>query len=191
MRTAVLAVAVVLALAGTAATAATPATQRSVYTPFAADGSLRAGLRAVDRDGECFTSSLLVGRAGALRCITGNRLRDPCFREPDPSSPVVVICAEDPWRQTVVRIRLAAQAPADGPAGHRSPWALELAGGARCVLVGGATNIVRGYRLNYICAANRFLWGSPRTSSPTWRIRQSRSADGRRMQLVAIRRAWR
>jgi hypothetical protein len=190
MRTAVLALAMVPALAGTAATAAAPATQRSVYTPFAADGSLRAGLRAVDPDGECFTSSLLVGRAGAFRCITGNRLRDPCFLGPDPSS-AAVICADDPWRQTVVRIRLAAQPTADAPAGQAPPWALELAGGAQCVLVGGATNVVHGYRLNYYCFHHRFLWGSPRTSSPTWRIRESRSADGRRMQLVEIRRAWR
>ena len=71
------------------------------------------------------------------------------------------------------------------------PWALELAGGARCLFGTGASNIVGGHRLNYVCSHQLFLFGSPRRSSPTWRIRASRSIDGRRMHLVAIRRAWR
>jgi hypothetical protein len=193
--TALLALVIVLALTAAAATSAAPTTQRRVYTPFAADGSLRAGLHAVDYDGECFTSSLLVGRVGVFRCFTGNLLRDPCFRDPsvaaDRSFPVVV-CATDPWRHTVVRIHLAKELPTDPPApAGGSPWGLELVNGARCVFVTGATSVVDGHRLNYVCGRDRFLWGSPRTSSPTWRIRQSRAADGRRMRLVAIGRAWR
>jgi hypothetical protein len=191
----VLGIGVALVLACSIGATAAPRTERLIYTPFAADGSLRAGLRAVDFEGECFTTSLLVGRAGVFRCITGNLLRDPCFGDPsvDPGESFpVVVCASDPWRHTVVRVALAAELPAeDAPRPGGAPWALELVSGARCVFVTGATNVVRGYRLNYFCGRDRFLFGSPRTSAPAWRIRQSRSADGRGMRLVAIRRAWR
>jgi hypothetical protein len=181
----------------TAAVGATgaPRTERLVYTPFAADGSLRADLTAVNRDGHCFTTSSQIPRQGVYRCITGHLLRDPCYLDPgvDPKggSPVV-ICPPAPWRTGVVRIVLDGPPPGDAPLGFGSrPWALELAGGARCLFGTGASNLAGGYRLNYVCSRHRFLFGSPRTSSATWRIRESRSTDGRRMHLVAILRAWR
>jgi hypothetical protein len=185
----------VTALVAAAGATGAPRTERFVYTPFAADGSLRADLTAVNRAGDCFTTSSQVPRQGVYRCITGHRLRDPCYVDPnvDPSggSPVV-ICPSGPWQSGVVRIALDGPLPGDAPLGFSPrPWALELAGGARCLFGTGASNIVRGYRLNYVCSQHRYLFGSPRRSSPTWRIRASRSIDGRRMHLVAIRRAWR
>ena len=184
------------ALTAAAGATGAPPTERLVYTPFAADGSLRADLAAVNRDGRCFTTSSLVPRRqGVYRCITGDLLRDPCYLEPsaDPAggSPAV-ICASAPWRPGVVRIVLGGALPGDAPGrfGPR-PWALELAGGARCLFGTGASNVVGGYRLNYVCSHRLFLFGSPRRSNPTWRIRASRSIDGRRMHLAAIRRAWR
>jgi hypothetical protein len=185
----------VMALTAAVGAAGAPRTERLVYTPFAADGSLRSGLTAVNRDGRCFTTSSQVPRKGVYRCITGHLLRDPCYLDPtvdpDGGSPVV-ICPPAPWRTGVVRIALDGPLPGDAPLGFSPrPWALELAGGARCLFGTGASNIVRGYRLNYVCSQRRFLFGSPRRSSPTWRIRESRSIDGHRMQLVAIRRAWR
>ena len=195
-RRALLAVAgLVLALTAAVGAAGAPRTERLVYTPFAADGSLRADLTTVNRDGRCFTTSSQIPREGVYRCITGHLLRDPCYLDPsvDPNggSPVV-ICPAAPWRTGVVRIVLDGPLPPDEPLGFGPrPWALELAGGARCLFGTGASNVVGGYRLNYACSQHRFLFGSPRTSSPTWRIRESRSTDGRRMQLVAIRRAWR
>ena len=170
-------------------------TERLRYTPFAADGSLRGGLTVVNRDGTCFTtSSLGPGRQGTYRCSTGHRLRDPCYLDPRSGAdggPPVVVCASEPWRDTVVRIVVAAGLPDGAPAGRGGlSWALELADGARCVFGTGATNVVGGYRLNYQCTHDRYLFGSPRRSSPTWLIRESRSIDGRGMRLVAIRRAW-
>jgi hypothetical protein len=184
----------VMALTAAVATGAPP-TERLVYTPFAADGSLRADLTAVNRDGDCFTTSSQVARPGVYRCITGHMLRDPCYLDPsvDPAGGApVVICPPAPWRTGMVRIALDGPLPSDPPLdfGPR-PWALELAGGARCLFGTGASNVVGGHRLNYACSQHRFLFGSPRRSSATWRIRASRSVDGRRMQLVAIRRAWR
>jgi hypothetical protein len=185
------AVALTLALAAPAPASAAAPTQRATYTPFAAGGALRAGLHAVDRAGECFTTSSLIGRRGVYRCITGNILRDPCYLDPAAADPTV-ICVADPWRRTVVRIALRDPLPADEPIGAAGrPWALELASGARCVFVTGASQLAGGYRLNYVCDRDRFLFGLPRTSAATWRIRQSASAAGRRMRLVAIARAWR
>jgi hypothetical protein len=180
----------VMGLTAAVATGA-PRTERLVYTPFAADGSLRADLTAVNRDGDCFTTSSQVPRPGVYRCITGHLLRDPCYLDPSGGSPVV-ICPPAPGRTGVVRIALDGPLPGDPPLGSGPrPWALELAGGARCLFGTGASDVVGGYRLNYVCSQHRFLFGSPRTSSPTWRIRESRSTNGRRMRLVAIRRAWR
>jgi hypothetical protein len=183
----------VAALVVTPAAAGAARTERLRYTPFAADGSLRVGLTAVNRDGTCFTtSSLVAGRQGVFRCITGNLLRDPCYLDPrsEPAGSPDVICPNAPWRRTVVRI-VVGGLPGDAPVGTRGRlWALELADGAQCVFGTGASNVVGGYRLNYFCSHHRFLFGSPRRSAATWLIRESRSTDGRRMRLVAIRRAW-
>ena len=171
-----------------------PRTEQSVYTPFAIDGALRAGLKVLSKEGECFTTSLVISRPGVFRCITGNLLRDPCFRDPtvdeDEYFPVV-LCASGPWRRTLIRIPLSEELPEDAAARHGQPWALELSDGSRCLFLTGATTVVRGYRLNYSCSRTRFLFGSPRRTDPTWRIRLSSTPEGDRMRLVRIRRAWR
>jgi hypothetical protein len=193
-----LGVALVAGLAGVAATApdarAAGPTQRTVYSPFAAGGALRRGLRAIDRAGTCFTSSSVIGRRGVYRCITGDRLRDPCYADAVMTArraAPVVVCAATPWTATLVRITLTAALPRDPPvrvAGR--PWGLELAGGARCVFVTGASQLVRGYRLNYVCPNGRFLYGSARTATATWRIREARSASSKTLRFVAIGHAW-
>jgi hypothetical protein len=71
------------------------------------------------------------------------------------------------------------------------PWALQLASGARCVWVSGATNRVGSFRLNYFRNQGRYLFGSPDRSRATWRIRQARDFNGRAMRKVAIEVAWR
>jgi hypothetical protein len=182
------------AIAGAGAGAAASRTQRVVYTPFAPDGSLRAGLHAVDRDGTCFTSSGVVGRRAVYRCITGNLLRDPCYAGSATgaqNAAPVVVCAAAPWSRTLVRITLATPLPDDPPvpvAGR--PWGLELADGSRCVFATGASELVGGYRLNYFCSNGRVLIGLPRTSGATWRIREARSATPKQLHFAAIRRAW-
>jgi len=141
----------------------------------------------VDRSGECFTTSLKA--AGAYRCATGNRLRDPCYA--DPMDEESVVCAAAPWGKTVVRVTLTDTLPEPFTSRYM-PWALELLGsGRRCLLLTGAITAARGYRLNYDCGRHRFLFGSPRTKTRYWTIRYSRSFSGRGMKLVKIKRAWR
>jgi len=175
-----------LALSGPAAAK----TLRLTYTPFAADGQVRADLNVVRRDGECFFASLKVARG--YRCVTGNLLRDPCYADVSRDS-TEVVCAAAPWSRTLVRIALSEDLPRRDPSPLAAPsyWALVLASGARCTFISGATAVVRGFRLNYGCDDGRVLFGSPRRSSSTWRIRVARDGTGRGVRLAAIREAWR
>jgi hypothetical protein len=164
------------------------ATERLLYSPFEADGQTRSGLNVVDRDGECFFTSLKA--ASGYRCVTGYLLRDPCYSDPR-VNPVesfsAVVCAQSPWGTTVVRIALSEALPKREPSPLSSPsfWAIELESGARCTFTSGATNAVRGYRLHYGRSNNRVLFGAPRTSTSTWRIRYASDGSGRGMKLAA------
>ncbi|MGZ4170285.1 MAG: hypothetical protein ACXVRN_02855 [Solirubrobacteraceae bacterium] len=174
-----------------------PATGRTVelrYTPFAADGSLRDGVRATPQfGGSCATGSFLVAGPSAFRCTSATHIYDPCYLDPKASTMErsVMVCVTAPWSRNVLRLRVrgplsggAAAAPT-GP-----PWALRLASGRLCLLVGGAASIVGGQRMNYACG-ERYLFGVPDTMRPTWRIRQARTPGGSGMRQVAIATAWR
>jgi hypothetical protein len=176
---------------------ASPAHGRTVelrYTPFAADGSLRDGLRATPHfGGSCVTGSFLVAAPGAFRCTAATHIYDPCYLDAKASTMQrsVMVCVSAPWSRTVLRLRVrgavsggAAAAPT-GP-----PWALRLASGRLCLLVGGAASVVSGRRMNYACGG-RYLFGVPDATRPTWRIRQARTPGGSGMRQVAIATAWR
>jgi hypothetical protein len=170
---------------------AAAATERRTYSPYGPDGGPRPGLRVVPQAGECFVQSPRV--AGALRCATGDRLRDPCYLDRAAQPLPRVLCVASPWSSTAVTFEPPdLPEPVDGLEPQR-PWALELASGRRCVAVGGATTVVDGRRLNYVCRGRttRFLFGSPDRSRATWHIRQARSARGTGMRRVAIAVAWR
>jgi hypothetical protein len=178
-----------------AAGAAAP-TERLIYSPFATDGSLLQSLKVTTHDGgHCDTGSYVVGRHGVHRCFDGNVIRDPCFsdaRASTASGEPVVVCVEAPWSTHAVSLHLDSEPSSDSqvrPGGP--PWALQLTSGPRCVFAEGASNVVHGLRLNYVCAGNRYLFGTPRTAQPTWRIRLAHSTSGRGWRLVAIARAWR
>jgi hypothetical protein len=178
-----------------AASAAAP-TERLVFTPFAPDGSLRPSLKVTTHTGgRCDTGSYVVARRGVHRCFDGNVIRDPCFTDAAASTASgepVVVCVESPWSTAAVSLHLDEEPSSAGQAAPgRAPWALQLADGQRCVFAEGASNVVHGRRLNYFCTGKRYLFGTPRTLSPTWRIRMARSFSGRGWRLVAIVRAWR
>jgi hypothetical protein len=164
------------------------------YTPFAADGSLRDGLRATPQfGGSCVTGSFLVAAPGAFRCTAAAYIYDPCYLDAKASTMEgsVMVCVGAPWSQAVLRLRVrgpvsggAAAAPT-GP-----PWALRLASGRLCLLVAGAASQVDGRRMNYACG-ERYLFGIPDATRPTWRIRQARTPGGSGMRQVAIATAWR
>jgi hypothetical protein len=177
--------------------AASPAHGRTVelrYTPFAVDGSLLDGLRATPQfGGSCETGSFLVAGPGVFRCTAATRIYDPCYLDAKASTTErsVMVCVRAPWSRTVLRLRVrgpvsgGAAAPPTAP-----PWALRLASGRLCLLVGGAASVVSGRRMNYACG-ERYLFGIPDTTRPTWSIRQARTPGGLGMRQVAIATAWR
>jgi eukaryotic-like serine/threonine-protein kinase len=183
------------ALAGPAAASAAPPTVVSIYSPFSAAGALAPGLRAVPQDGgSCATGSFVVVNPFAFRCSVGDRILDPCYLDGAASTAQapVVDCVAAPWAASVVRLHLGAP-PGTGPgaAPDAPPWALQLASGRRCVRATGATTVVRGRRLSYVCDRRRVLFGRPDASAPVWRIRQARDAGGAATRVVTIAAAWR
>jgi hypothetical protein len=192
-----LAAAAATALACAVQASAAAPTERLVYSPFATDGSLLQSLKVTTHEGgTCQTGSYVVARHGVYRCFDGNIIRDPCFsdaRASTASGEPAVACVNAPWSTHAVSLHLdSPPSSALQASPGRAPWALQLASGARCVFAEGATNVVHGLRLNYFCGTSaRYLFGTPRTSQPTWRIRMARSVNGRAWRLVAIARAWR
>ena len=164
------------------------------YTPFAADGSLRDGLHATPAfGGSCTTGSFLVAGPGVFRCFVGSFIHDPCYIDLGAGNAVrsVVVCVATPWSPDALRLRV--RGPLDarfGVSPGGPPWALRLASGRRCVLVSGATTVVAGRRMNYVCG-RRYLFGSPDRTQPTWRIRQAVTPGGVGLRKVAIAAAWR
>src|SRR5262245_65358955 len=62
------------------ATRAPAPTQVLRTSPVDATGALRPGYRVVNRArGRCFTTSTVHGRA--FRCLRGNLIQDPCWRQ--------------------------------------------------------------------------------------------------------------
>jgi hypothetical protein len=144
------------------------------------------------RRGDCNSNSFINSRSDAWRCFVGNTILDPCFE--DPVFDREVLCVPSPWARsgTLVRSRLY---PDDRfPLSRTRPWALRLATGRGCVSVSGATNVVRGRRLNYICrhfTTGPFLFGVPNRSRPTWTIMLGRIYEPKRFKRVRIRTSWR
>ncbi len=85
----------------------------------------------------------------AYRCFAENTILDPCFAAP--GSAHVLDCYASPWARAV-QVRVA-KLPTHTAASHVTrPWAIELAGGQRCVVTNGTAPIVRGTALGYRCS---------------------------------------
>jgi hypothetical protein len=162
-----------VALAAFASSAAAK-THTAIFSPFQPNGSLKAGLHAVSRSGNCWTAPEAPVQSLAYRCMTRSEIRDPCFEPPDgldPDDPTVV-CASSPWAVTVTKLRLSRPPREDAvsTAMGRLPWALQLTTGDRCVVIqGGTTTDRRNRRLNYACS-------TPSRRSTWWLFRIRRSA---------------
>jgi hypothetical protein len=160
--------------------AATTATH--VFAAFDSSGAPAAGVEA-HRSGTCFASSITVSARGAYRCFAGNRLLDPCFVVPG-SAKHTVACFADPWSRAV-ELQLSATVPKPGaPLKISSPWAMELAGGERCLVTTGTARIVHGVPMRYQCASAE----TAGLLSTTGKLRkaQVRSAGGALRQVPVL-----
>ena len=182
------------ALPGGTASAVAP-TIDVTYSPFSPAARPAAGFTVLPQaGGTCATASFVAIGPAAFRCTVGDRIYDPCYLDPvaSPAAAPVVDCVAAPWEAHIVRLHLAAPPnPALAAPTSLPPWALRLASGRRCVRATGATTVVRGRRLSYVCDGHRVLFGRPRTTTPTWSIRQARDAGGAAARDVAIAVAWR
>jgi hypothetical protein len=152
----------------------------------------------VERRGECASSSFALSRQDTWRCFSGNFIHDPCFEDLRNGNGREVICVASPWARRGVLLRDRLDYDNRTRVGGSRPWAIRTAAGRRCIWVSGASNVVRGRRLNYVCGrgdfgtfGSPFLFGLPDRRRPTWTIVQARSYDGRGWRRVRIRTAWR
>lgn len=106
------------------------------------------------QSGNCWTSSLVLPRADAWRCMVGNQIYDPCFAETGVES---VVCGADPATDSTGFL-LTLTSPLPTPEASGAPasqaWLVELADGTLCGFATGATTGVGEKRLNYLCAVD-------------------------------------
>jgi hypothetical protein len=90
-----------------------------------------------------------------------------------------VVCLARPWGRHVWTIDL--QAPLDPAGGGPAtvPWGVRLAGGQRCLLLQGASDVIDGQRVNYYCSGTLSLLGRPDRHQSRWRIRAVHYRGGR------------
>jgi hypothetical protein len=164
-----------LLLLAPAGALAAPHTRAVRVSPVDASGHLRSGYRVAHRArAACQPGSEAV--PGAYRCFgNDNLIRDPCWR----ASAHVAFCLAAPWQRRVTRLRVHGGFGA--PLGGRAslPWGVRLRDGERCVLMQGASDVIRGKRVNYGCSRTSFLIGRPDRGHAAWRIQRARLRAGR------------
>ena len=165
----------------TALPVAAPETAIRLFAPYR-PGGLASGLQIEGHvNGYCWVGSeTLPGRPDAWRCTANNRISDPCFAA-DSSATAPLACAADPWAGTVTLLTLTAPLPhdrANTAAGTtRIPWAIQLANGARCQTIAGASATVAGLRINAACSDGTQIVGDPDRAAGRWRVYILRDGD--------------
>jgi hypothetical protein len=177
--------------------------------PFTPDG-LHPGLTATTtEEGICgFPSSAALDRPDAWDCIsTGGQIYDPCFENPflAPDAPGQVACLASPFATDVVVLNLTAplerqkEAPDAGMDMAQAagvaiepwdlPWALELANGDQCTLLGGTLTVMAGQTVHYGCANGGTVLGEVQHQDARWTVNYL--AEGEvASRLVEVVAAW-
>jgi hypothetical protein len=178
--------------------------------PFSPDG-LNPGLHAtMTADGICaFPSSAALDRPDAWDC-TGDdgQIYDPCFENPviAPDDPGQVACLASPFTTDVVVLnlteQLVRQKEVPDPAVEATqeaagvaldpwdlPWALELANGDRCTLLGGTLTVMAGQTAHYGCEEGGVVFGEVNHVRPVWTANYLAKGDFA-SQLVDVVAAW-
>lgn len=163
-------------------------TTLETFAPYDAHGVLVA--RTEGRStGSCFTTSITVPLPGVYRCMAANQILDPCFAPPGAATtPHTVACFDNPW--TPGRVVVVPALPAAAPVSRAgNPWALELAGGVRCIASTGTVPSVDGVALTYSCGAGRAA-GRLSGASPAATVAYGPETAGP-LRTVAVRSEWR
>jgi hypothetical protein len=193
----------------TPAAGATARTDVRYVLPFGPDG-LNPGLTATTEEaGVCgFPSAAALERPDAWDCTGADgQIYDPCFENPFllPDDPGQVACFDSPFTTDVVVLTLTdplvrqkeapdaamAMAQAAGVALEPwdLPWALELANGDQCTLLGGTLSVVAGETAHYGCTDGGVVFGEVNHRQPVWTVNYL--AEGEvASRLVEVVAAW-
>lgn len=155
--------------------------------PFLAHGGLTPGYRVLATvRGYCWENAISTNRPDAFRCVHGNALFDPCFR--NLSGKRVACPLGSPT--TVEIIRLTRKLPHPSTFGCPCPaWQLKVARGPTCRYVSGATYFADGKRANFGCSDKTWLFGHANTRQEPWQIAHARGLHPH-LKWVKIQTAW-
>ena len=161
-------------------------TASETFNPYDASGALTVATSS-DETGSCWTTSIALPSPTTFRCMSGNTILDPCFVPAHTADPKTAACFTDPWSPGV-RLVLTAALPKPDASARTTPWALELANGARCVTVTGTVDQVGSVDLRYGCGgtAEAGLVGTPGSALSAL----YRASDTQTLTPVAVRTAW-
>lgn len=164
-------------------------TSARIFTPVIA-GTIAPDLTVDQKvEGTCFGNSSKVQRADAWRCSSGNMIIDPCFSG---TSGGPLACSSTPWTKSVTQLTLTRPLPAPfvtrATSTDGSAFAIELANGQRCSLIGGATGSIAGRRINYGCPGGTGL-GDIDRSAGLWSIYYVVTGEST-AQAVGVAIAW-
>lgn len=148
--------------------------------------------------GFCWSHSQVVPSSNTWRCGGEDRVvYDPCFLIQDPE---IVVCGADPARgQSGFALDLTRPLPGMTLAGQtdpRPPWLVELADGALCTPMSGATLSFGDARLRYECDNGTYILGDLQPDA-VWRaeqmalVRTSAGFVADHQHMEAVRRIWR
>jgi hypothetical protein len=177
--------------------------------PFGPDG-LNPGLTATTtQDGSCgFASAAALERPDAWDCIGADgQIYDPCFENSflAPDAAGEVACLASPFATDVVVLNLTdplvrqkaapnagmgmAQAAGVALEPWDLPWALELANGDQCTLLGGTLTVVAGETVHYGCADGGTILGEVQHQEARWSVHYLASGEVA-SRLVEVVAAW-
>ena len=177
--------------------------------PFGPDG-LNPGLSATTtEEGICgYPSSAALDRPDAWDCTGAEgQIYDPCFENPfiAPDEPGQVACFDSPFTTDVVVLTLTEplvrqkEAPDAGTGMAQTadvaidpwdlPWAVELANGDRCTLLGGTLTVMAGQTAHYGCEDGGVVFGEVNHVRPLWTVNYLDEGDAA-STLVDVVAAW-
>jgi hypothetical protein len=177
--------------------------------PFTPDG-LNPGLTAtVTEDAICgFDSSAALDRPDAWDCQDADgQIYDPCFENPfiPPDQPALVACFDSPFTTDVVVLRVTEplvrekETPDTGTSMADAagvsidpwdlPWALELANGDQCTLLGGTLTVQAGQTVHYGCMNGGTILGEIQHQDALWSVHYLAEGDGASTP-IAVATAW-
>ena len=137
------------------------------------------------REGVCPQLSAAVPDSSARRClIAGNEVGevsmfDPCLVA---SNGQTLVCGVDPiggasgFQVSLLEPLPETDTPSDDEANQSGAWLVQLADGATCQYIFGATFAVNDQRVNYVCSDNSILLGDLQ-SGTVWQAEQVDRAD--------------